>query len=260
MSLRRVVVLERIRVRWTRFRHCEPQAKQPRGGMGFLSPPLGCFAPLAMTAPGSVRARYALAAAMAGSAAMFSAAMPATALADGLVHPDQSTPDSAAISPITAAFIAAVGPFNGFLEASDQLAAERAAGRTRAFAAREVGTRAALIAELESWAAGVRRARYEEAHAPTIDRLGPLFGVVDDPVNIVVVPADLRQRGDLQALATLDGDAFDALYATSQAGTLRQLENAYVDYIKNGDDQVLRALSVRDLPRVRSLLAGLPRR
>ena len=188
------------------------------------------------------------------------AARPAAAVADGLVHPDQSTPDSATISPITAAFIAAVGPFNGFLEASDQLAAERAAGRTRAFAAREVRVRTAVVAELETWAAGVRRARYDEAHAPTIDRLAPLFGVINDPVDIVVVPADLRQRGDYRTLVTLDGGAFDALYATSQAGTLRQLENSYIDYIKNGDDQVLRALSVRDLPRVRSLLAGLPGR
>ncbi len=188
------------------------------------------------------------------------AMLPFSAMADGLVYPDQSTPDSAAISPITAAFIAAVGPFNGFLEASDQLAAARAAGRTRAFAAREARARASVIAELETWVAGVRRERYNEAHASTIDRLGPVFGVLNDPINIVVVPADLRQRGDYHALEKLDGGAFDALYATSQAGTLRQLENSYVDYIKNGDDQTLRALSVRDLGRVRALLAALPRR
>ena len=188
------------------------------------------------------------------------AAWPGAARADGLVYPDQSTPDSAAISPITAAFVAAVGPFNGFLEASDRLAAERAAGRTRAFAARESHARASVIADLQAWAAGVRRERYDEAHAPTIDRLGPVFGALNDPINIVVVPADLRQRGDYQALEKLDGGAFDALYVASQAGTLRQLENSYVDYIKNGDDQTLRALSVRDLGRVRGLLAALPRR
>ena len=182
------------------------------------------------------------------------------ASADPLVTPDQSTPDSAALSPITAAFIAAVGPFNGFLEASDRLAAERAAGRTRAFAAREARARATVIAELQAWAAGVRRERYAEAHAPSIDRLGPVFGLVDDPVNLVVVPADLRQRADYKALEQLDGGAFDALYVRSQAGTLRQLENTYVDYIKNGDDQILRALSVRDLGRVRGLRAALPRR
>ncbi len=188
------------------------------------------------------------------------ATFPLSAIADGLVYPDQSTPDSAAISPTTAAFVAAVGPFNGFLEVSDQLAAERAAGRIRAFAAHEARARAAVIEDLETWAAGVRRERYGEAHAPTIDSLGPVFGVLDDPINIVVVPADLRQRGDYQALERLEGDAFDDLYAASQAGTLRQLENTYVDYIKNGDDQTLRALSVHDLGRVRELLAALPRR
>ncbi len=187
-------------------------------------------------------------------------AFPVSATADGLVYPDQSTPDSAAISPMTAAFVAAVGPFNGFLEASDRLAAERSAGRTRAFAAREAPARRTVIEELRTWAAGVRRERYAEAHAPTIDHLGPVFGVLDDPIDIVTVPADLRQRGDYQALEKLEGGDFDALYVTSQAGTLRQLENSYVDYIKNGDDQTLRALSVRDLGRVRALLAALPRR
>lgn len=183
---------------------------------------------------------------------------PALVAADPLVSPDPSTPDSSAISPITAAFVAAVGPFNGFLEASDQLAAERAAGRTRAFAARETRDRDLIIAELRAWAAGIRRERYDEAHAPTLDHLGPVFGLVQDPVDIVVVPADLRQRGDYKALEQIEGGAFDALYASSQAGTLHQLENSYVDYIKNGDDQILRALSIRDLKRVRRLLAALP--
>ena len=86
-----------------------------------------------------------------------------------------------------------------------------------------------------------------------------MFGLVQDPINVVVVPADLRQRGDYKALEQREGDAFDALYVSSQAATLRQLENTYVDYIKNGDDQTLRALSVRDLHRVRGLLAALPR-
>ena len=113
---------------------------------------------------------------------------------------------------------------------------------------------------MRAWAAGIRRERFDEAHAPTIDRLGPVFGLAGDPVDIVVVPADLRQRGDYVALERAAGGAFDALYAVSQAGTLRQLEATYVDYIKNGDDQTLRALSVRDLGRVRALLASLPRR
>ncbi len=196
---------------------------------------------------------------MAISLAM-AAPLAAPAAAEPLVYPDQTTPDNGFLSPITAAFVAAVGPFNGYLEASDQLAAERASGRIRGFAGRAARGRAAVIAELETWAAGVKRERYDEAHAPTIDRLGPIFGLIADPINLVVVPADLRQRGDYVALTRLDGDAFNALYASSQAATLRQLENTYVDYIKNGDDQTLRALSVRDLGRVRTLLADVPRR
>ena len=180
--------------------------------------------------------------------------------AETLVYPSQATPDNGFLSPITAAFVAAVGPFNGYLEASDQLAAERATGRVRGFAERAARGRAAIIVELETWAAGIRRERYDEAHAPSIDRLGPVFGLVADPINLVVVPADLRQRGDYIALERLAGGPFDALYASSQAATLRQLEATYVDYIKNGDDQTLRALSVRDLGRVRALLAEVPRR
>lgn len=189
--------------------------------------------------------------------ALVAAAHPASA--ETLVHPEQVVPDSGSVSPITAAFVAAVGPFNGYLAASDELAAGRGAGRVRGFAERELRGRAAIIADLESWAAGIRRERYDEAHAPTIDRLGPVFGLVADPIEIVVVPADLRQRGAFRALERLDGSAFDSLYVASQAATLRQLADNYVDYIKNGDDQVLRALSVRDLGRVRGLLAALPR-
>ena len=187
------------------------------------------------------------------------AALALPAAAETLVHPKQVIPDSGSVSPITAAFVAAVGPFNGYLQATDELAAARGAGRIRGFAEREARGRAAVVAELKSWAAGIRRERYEEAHAPTIDRLGPVFGLIADPINIVVVPADLRQRGDFRALEQVDGQPFDALYVASQAATLRQLANNYIDYIKNGDDQTLRALSVRDLGRVRGLLAALPR-
>ena len=193
------------------------------------------------------------------AAAAIAVALAGSAAADSLVHPDQTIPDNGTISSMTAAFVAAVGPFNGYLEASDALAAARAAGRLRTFAAHEAAARAAVIAELRTWADGIKAERNAEAHAPTLDRLGPVFGLVGDPIDIVVVPADLRQRADYKALEQLDGDAFDALYASSQAATLRQLENTYVDYIKNGDDQTLRALSVRDLHRVRRLLAALPR-
>lgn len=179
--------------------------------------------------------------------------------ADPLVHPDQFVPDTGSTSPITAAFVAAVGPFNGFLAASDRLAAAHGAAGSRRFAAQEATTRAAVLAALRSWAAGVARARYAESHAPSIDRLGPVFGLANGPVDIVAVPSDLQQRRDLAALDRLDGAAFDALYARAQTATLLQLENTYVDYIKNGDDQVLRALSVRDLPVVRELLGRISR-
>ena len=179
-------------------------------------------------------------------------------VADTLVYPDQTVPDSGAVSPITAAFVAAVGPFNAYLEAADRLAEARGEGRTRrAIAGRAADDRAAIVADLEAWAAGIRRARTDEAHAPTIDRLGPIFSLADGPIDLVIVPADLRQRSDYIALQRLEGRAFDEVFAVSELSTLRQLENTYVDYIKNGDDQVLRALSVRDLGRVRARIASL---
>ena len=170
-------------------------------------------------------------------------------------------PAHATTSSITDAFVAATTPAYEVLRRSDALAeTEGASPRLRRFARRDSAEQAAATDELIAWEQAERRADRAAALTPTIDGLGPLLY----PFNSVVFPFQVHghvetdaYRATLAQLSALNGPDLDALYVARQSSTLRRLIEVYIDYIKNGDDPELRALSVRNLPQVRRLLAEL---
>ena len=62
---------------------------------------------------------------------------------------------------------------------------------------------------------------------------------------------------EVARLAALQGADFDSLYAQTQTVGLRRLVALYKDFILNGDDETLRALAVRELPRAERQLAAI---
>ncbi len=172
-------------------------------------------------------------------------------------------PAEAATSAITDAFVAATTPAFEALRLADEYAAANGAGaRLRAFAGRDEAAQADAADALTAWEQATRRADIAAANAPSIDGLGAVlypFGAVVFPINIHGHVDTDAYRTALAQLAALQGPAFDSVYVAEQSSILRRLVEAYTDYIKNGDDPGLRAIAVRNLPRVRRLLAELAR-
>jgi predicted outer membrane protein len=75
-----------------------------------------------------------------------------------------------------------------------------------------------------------------------------------DPSSAQLLPSD---RDDLSRLSGLSGRRFDALYRSTQSDSLHQLATLYRDYIQSGDDPGLRAIAVRELPKVQRRLTEL---
>lgn len=168
-------------------------------------------------------------------------------------------------STITQAFVAAVRTSDAILATADDLALTRSdAPRIRAFARRTAASAASANDALDDWARAERIAADAAARAPTVDGLGPVFSALDRPFDHVITSIDEARvrrpaQADLAQLEALQGRDFDDLYGPTQIAALVRLEAAYIDYIKNGDDTVLRALSVRNLPRTQHLLAAARR-
>ena len=166
-------------------------------------------------------------------------------------------------SAITDAFAASAARALAVLQRSDDLAFANGSAKSQAFAARDLAVQAVAGGALVAWAHAEQRAAKAAAATPTIDGLGPVFYPFDAavlPLSIDGRAATAADRALFERLAALHGSAFDAFYAASQADALDRLQATYIDYIKNGDDTALRRLAVRNLPRVRQLLAELRRR
>ena len=87
------------------------------------------------------------------------------------------------------------------------------------------------------------------------DPLQPLtVSRTPDPSSARLLPSD---RDDLARLSALSGRQFDALYRSTQSDSLHQLAMLYRDYIQTGDDPGLRAIAVRELPKVQRRLTEL---
>lgn len=170
-------------------------------------------------------------------------------------------PAAAETSAMTDAFVALTAPAYAALIEADALA-EGSGSRLGRFARRDAAEEERAAAELRTWGEATRRADIAAAHTPSIDGLGPILY----PFSSVVLPVLVHGAADtepyrtaLRQLAAARGLEFDAVYRPAVATTLRRLVEGYTDYIKNGDDERLRALSVRNLPVAKRLLAEIDR-
>lgn len=181
-----------------------------------------------------------------------------------------------AASITTEQFIATIEPTIAYLDASSRLALQASKnGRVSAFARAEARDATAMSDGVAAWRETDVREAAEAASAPSLDRLGPVAGVLSVPLDAAaalnrglaspVAPLasksdlDAAQRQDLTHLAALDGADFEAFYASTEQAALLRLTRALKDYVLNGDDATLRRLAVRNLPRVESRLAAAKR-
>ena len=204
---------------------------------------------------------------------------------------------AAAASPATDAFVANVRPNVDYLDSSSRLALDKSSnGVVRAFAHREAMEQTIAGNSLVAWTqtntvrgedVALGRPLGGNAASPVGDVVALPLGVVGDVTNGVgdlvtgrsvaidrpltvtpnvdrdaptlggqLLPARAR---DLSRLKNMSGRRFDALYRSTQLDSLRQLSVLYRDYAANGDDASLRALAIRELPRINDRIVELRR-
>ena len=172
-----------------------------------------------------------------------------------------------AASLTTVNFVAAATPAIAFSEGASRLASTQSRGaRIRRFASRDDAVQTRAAEAFVKWGVSERARSVAAVETRSLDMLGPVFGLgtllglgSSYDVSVAVLPpglhADLAERDALKRLGALDGAAFDALYAPAQVDALARLVAIYTDFIRNGDDEELRALAVRELPKAKGLLA-----
>ena len=197
-------------------------------------------------------------------------ASPVAAQTVPLISPQFGAPP--APTEITVRLLAAARPTAAFLARASRLAEGRAAARRlRAFASREAGEQEAIEEALSAAAAptpvtadpldlaAVAAASVDEGAEAILSKLPRLLRTPG--AQSVAVDRAIAERGndDLARLANLDGRAFDTLYVDTQRDGLTRLVGLYRNYIQNGDDQMLRAVAVHELPKAEARLAALPK-
>lgn len=200
---------------------------------------------------------------------------------------------AAAASPATEAFVANVRPNVDFLDRSSRLALDKShSAAVRSFAHEEALEQTVAADSLVAWTqtntsrgmdVALSRPSAEAGANPVADLaalprdvLGTMAGGADALVtgrSVATAPALTVSRGasaeapallpagsdNLARLRSLGGRRFDALYRTTQLDALRQLATLYRNYAANGDDPALRALALRELPRVNGRIVALRR-
>lgn len=200
-----------------------------------------------------------------------------------------TTLSASAASQATDAFVANVRPNVDFLDRSSRLALDKSKGAAvRSFAHSEAMEQTIAANSLVAWTqTSTARGEAVALGEPVSGALAPLAEIaavpldvtngvgdlvtgrsvaVDRPLVVTRMPREAATPGDtllpagaqnMSRLQDLGGRQFDALYRSTQLDSLRQLATLYRDYATSGDDPSLRALSVRELPRVNARIVGL---
>ena len=221
---------------------------------------------------------------LAGSlaAVLASGVMSAPAVSQSILSPLAAP----AQSTLTQRFVANAMPTVNFLDESSRVAIDKASSaRLRGFATKEAREQTITANSMMAWAdvnAPLQTGRSAYV-APDAGPLSPVVGLAAVPLNVagsvvggttsfltggaIGTPAPVEtgrgvtmlpsQANDLSRLNAATGTDFDALYVASQTDALQQLATLYRDYRTNGDDDGLRSLAARELPRVEGRLRML---
>jgi predicted outer membrane protein len=182
----------------------------------------------------------------------------------------------------TEAFLANVRPNVDFLDRSSRLALTQSANpRLRAFARNEAIEQTITANSLVAWS-------QTNTTRGAVGAVAPDGTIVTAPVALATVPVQVGEdvltgrsvaldvpvpvapntsgatllpagQTDLDRLTALKGRRFDALYRSTQADALRQLQTLYASYIQNGDDPDLRAMARIELPKINKRIVELNR-
>ena len=155
---------------------------------------------------------------------------------------------SVATSPVTARFLDNVTPNVDFLDRSSRIAILDTKDTKLRDYAKATATDATNTANaLYDWSQAGKTGNGAEAPLQT----GRSAAVDQVPDNRLP-----RGQEDIDALYGSEGVEFSTQYRQAQIDALTQVQADYQDYIAHGDDPTLKALAVRELPKVTKRLAA----
>ena len=189
----------------------------------------------------------------------FSATVGAVTMTAALFLAGVSTPALSASSKTTDAYLAAVNPNVDFLDRSSRMALDNSkSARLKAFAFSEAKEQTLTANDLDDWIkADLAPVVADGSKAGTGEVMTGRSVAIDAPSTQVAGNFPPASQEDLDNLYGLTGGEFDDLYKSKQLDALGQLAILYKGYVDTGDDAALKAMAVKELPKINHRIAEL---
>jgi predicted outer membrane protein len=187
---------------------------------------------------------------MAKALAALVLAAPAAAQTGVDGNPPAASPAPSSPSELIARFVASAIPNANFIAAASRMASANSSnGKIRKFAEALAKDQTAVANSLEAWV---------NVNGPVVTLRSPYTGKIGPGAPKLSAPQFLPpQRTNLQRLSASQGRGFDSLYVSTLTEALVQLQTLYRDFSVTDADPGLKAIAVRELPKVEQTISAL---
>jgi predicted outer membrane protein len=177
-------------------------------------------------------------------------ATPAAAQTGVDANPPPVSSGTSSSSELMARFVAGAIPATNFIAAASRIASANSRnGKIQQFAEALAKDQTAVANSLDSWV---------NVNGPVVTLRSPYTGKIGPGAAKLSAPQLLPpQRSNLQRLSASQGRDFDSLYVSTLREALVQLRTLYRDFSLTGADPGLKAIAVRELPKVEQAISSL---
>jgi predicted outer membrane protein len=177
-------------------------------------------------------------------------AAPAAAQTGVDANPPPVSSGTPSPSELTAHFVASAIPNANFIAAASRIASANSHNdKIRKFAEALARDQTAVANSLAAWV---------NVSGPVVTLRSPYTGKIGPGAAKLSAPQLVPpQRSNLQRLSASQGRDFDSLYVSTLTEALVQLQTLYRDFSLTGTDPGLKAIAVRELPKVEQTISAL---
>jgi predicted outer membrane protein len=177
-------------------------------------------------------------------------ATPAAAQTGVDANPPPVSSGTSSSSELMARFVASAIPTTNFIAAASRIASANSRnGKIQQFAEALAKDQTAVANSLDAWV---------NVNGPVVTLRSPYTGKIGPGAAKLSAPQLLPpQRSNLQRLSASQGRDFDSLYVSTLREALVQLRTLYRDFSLTGADPGLKAIAVRELPKVEQAISSL---
>jgi predicted outer membrane protein len=182
-------------------------------------------------------------------------AAPAAAQTGVDANPPPVSSGTSSSSELTAHFVASAIPTTNFIAAASRMASANSHnGKIRKFAEALAKDQIAVANSLDAWV----NVNGPVVNGPVVTLRSRYTGKIGPGAAKLSAPQLLPpQRSNLQRLSASQDRAFDSLYVSTLTEALVQLQTLYRDFSLTDADPGLKAIAVRELPKVEQTISAL---